>query len=229
MLSRLHVLIIGPGLSRDVPLLMQAAHILQAARDKEVPVVLDADGLMLVIEKPERVKGWGQCILTPNVVEFERLCKAMGVKPLEKHETDDQSKLEERVKALAKALDGPVVLAKGSNDIISAPRGIQTIICDVKGGLKRSGGQGDTLTGCLGTFLAWRKGYHDGLWGEDDKLAKLSEDETMMLAAYAGSAVTRECSRLAYKEKGRSMQAGDLTERVHEAFENIIGEPKNKL
>ncbi len=53
----------------------------------------------------------------------------------------------------------------------------------------------------------------------------MSPEETMLLCAWAGSAITRECSRLAYHEKGRSMQAGDLTEKVHEAFLNVIGEP----
>jgi ATP-dependent NAD(P)H-hydrate dehydratase len=218
VLARLHVLIVGPGLSRDEPLLAQAALVLQSAREKKIPVVIDADGLGLVIEKPERVKGWGECILTPNVAEFERICKAMNVKPAQ-----DGNDREDRVKALAKALDGPVVISKGATDIIAAPRGIATSICDWKGGLKRSGGQGDTLTGVLGTMLAWRKGYHDGLWGEDDG-QKMTVEETMLVCAFAGSAITRECSRLAYEEKGRSLQAGDLTEKVHQAFQNVVGE-----
>jgi ATP-dependent NAD(P)H-hydrate dehydratase len=222
LLPRLHVLILGPGLSRDPPLLSQAALILSAAREKNLPVVIDADGLLLVAEEPARVKGWDECILTPNIVEFERLCKVMNVEPPK--DTRDQGQLIERVKALAKALDGPIILAKGKVDVISAPRGIGSVISDWKGGLKRSGGQGDTLTGALGTFLAWRKGYLDGLWGEEEK-ERMGPEETMLVCAWAGSAVTRECSRLAYLEKGRSMQAGDLTEKVHEACLNVIGEP----
>ncbi|KAF3919737.1 hypothetical protein ABW20_dc0107491 [Dactylellina cionopaga] len=63
---------------------------------------------------------------------------------------------------LAKALGGVTVIQKGKQDYIS--NGEKTAACDVEGGLKRSGGQGDTLTGCLGTFLAWKKGYMDRLW-----------------------------------------------------------------
>lgn len=63
---------------------------------------------------------------------------------------------------LAKAFGGVTIIQKGPNDYIS--NGEQTITCDIRGGLKRSGGQGDTLTGCLVTFLAWKKAYQDRLW-----------------------------------------------------------------
>ena len=38
---------------------------------------------------------------------------------------------------------------------------------DIPGGLKRSGGQGDTLTGSLATFLGWRKAYLEKIWDHD--------------------------------------------------------------
>lgn len=34
----------------------------------------------------------------------------------------------------------------------------------------------------------------------------------------------QECSRLAFNQKGRSLQASDLTDEVHTAFLNIIGQ-----
>lgn len=52
----------------------------------------------------------------------------------------------------------------------------------------------------------------------------MKEDELLALCAYGGSAVTRECSRSAFKEKGRSMQAADLTDKIHTAFLDLIGE-----
>jgi ATP-dependent NAD(P)H-hydrate dehydratase len=36
---------------------------------------------------------------------------------------------------------------------------------DVPGGYKRCGGQGDVLSGTVGTFLAWGKCYEDGMFG----------------------------------------------------------------
>lgn len=36
--------------------------------------------------------------------------------------------------------------------------------------------------------------------------------------------VDQDCSRLAFKKKGRSLQASDLTDEVHNAFLNLFGE-----
>ncbi|KAI9740565.1 MAG: hypothetical protein M1834_005146 [Cirrosporium novae-zelandiae] len=211
MLSRLHVLVIGPGLGRDPLMLDTCATVIEAAKRENMPFVLDADGLYLVQTRPELVRGYDQCILTPNVVEFGRLARACGV---------DISGPGEKVCAkLANALGGVMIIQKGRVDYIS--NGKETWVSDVVGGLKRSGGQGDTLTGTLGTFLAWRKAYLDKIW---DIEGDMNEKETLMLAAFGGSVVTRECSRLAFMKRGRSLQAEDLTEEVKHAFENMIGE-----
>jgi ATP-dependent NAD(P)H-hydrate dehydratase len=118
------------------------------------------------------------------------------------------------------------VLSKGPVDVVTDGRA--TLDCSAPGGAKRSGGQGDTLTGVLGTLLAWRKAYRERLWPHDGSLLPNDDgkDDTMLLCAYAASAITRECSRLAFLDKGRSMQASDLTDKVHEAFLNVLGEPK---
>merc|ERR1712230_171358 len=142
--------------------------VLEAARKENMPFVLDADGLNLAQTRPELVHGYRECILTPNVVEFGRLCKSKGI---------DTS------------------------------------------GLKRSGGQGDTLTGSLATFLGWRKAYLDKLWDHD---GDLDAAELLALAAFGGSSITRESSRLAFAKKGRSLQASDLTDEVYVAFTNLF-------
>lgn len=36
--------------------------------------------------------------------------------------------------------------------------------CDMKGSLRRVGGQGDILSGAIATFLAWGKNYEDRTW-----------------------------------------------------------------
>lgn len=257
MLSRLHALVIGPGLGRDSVSLQVAAEVIKEARSQSMPFVLDADGLLIVTQDPNLVKGYKNCILTPNVVEFGRLAKALGIQvsaPAEIAKSGDSDSLDKESKAceqLSQALGGVTIIQKGPHDVIS--NGITSLISDIKGGisdikggLKRSGGQGDTLTGSLGTFLAWRAAYHDKLWdsGEKDneKEAQSKEDiqteitaaedkrmspaTTLLLAAWAGSAITRECSRRAFEAKGRSMQASDLTDEVHGAFLQLIGEPE---
>lgn len=181
MLPRLHVLVVGPGLGRDPLMHATVARVIRAARDREMPVVIDADGLQIVQKDPKLVAGYRGAVLTPNVVEFGRLCRALDINP------GDNNSETAKVEALAKALKGVTIIEKGAKDFIS--NGETTLADDLQGGKKRSGGQGDTLTGAVATFLAWRKAYLDGLWDVGDE--KLSADELMGLAAFGGSAITR--------------------------------------
>lgn len=248
MLPRLHALVIGPGLGRDGVTLKVVGEVIKEARSRSIPFVLDADGLLLVTENPSLVKDYKECILTPNVVEFGRLAKALEVKVASQTEItkdgdeDKTNKESEACEQLSKALGGVTILQKGPHDVIS--NGVTSIINDIKGGLKRSGGQGDTLTGSLGTLLAWRAAYHAQLWDSDEegntkdaqnrddvqaelesKNKRMSPATTLLLAAWAGSSITRDCSRRAFEAKGRSMQASDLTDEVHQSFLELIGEP----
>ena len=50
----------------------------------------------------------------------------------------------------------------------------------------------------------------------------LDDKELFALAAFGGSSLTRECSRLAFAKHGRSLQASDLTEQVAVAFTNLF-------
>jgi len=217
MLPRLHVIVIGPGLGRDPLMQDTCAIVIENAKKAKIPFVLDADGLYLAQSRPELVQGYRECILTPNVVEFGRLCKSKGI---------DVDKIEEGKGAekLAKAFGGVTIIQKGGKDYIS--NGDYTYVSDLTGGLKRSGGQGDTLTGSLATFLAWRKAYLDKIWDHEGDLDSV---ELLALAAFAGSSLTRECSRLAFAKNGRSLQASDLTEQVSVAFSNLFESGGSKL
>lgn len=55
---------------------------------------------------------------------------------------------------LANALDGPVVVAKGRHDTICRPGG-EPVLTTGKGSPRRCGGQGDILSGTLGTTTSW--------------------------------------------------------------------------
>jgi len=92
--------------------------------------------------------------------------------------------------------------------------------------LKRSGGQGDTLTGSLVTFLAWKRAYQEKLWDHDNSL---SDQELIALSAFGAAAITRTCSRLAFEKRGRSLQASDLSLEVSEAFHALFGGNEPKL
>jgi len=107
-----------------------------------------------VQNRPSIIKDYVKAILTPNKAEFARLCKVMEVDP-QGDEADVCAKL-------ARAFGGVTIIQKGPKDYIS--NGKQIFTCDLEGGLKRSGGQGDTLTGSLGTFLAWTRVYREKVW-----------------------------------------------------------------
>lgn len=238
MLPRLHVLVIGPGLGRD-PLMQEiATRVMEAAKRKRIPVVLDADALQIIQREPNIVKGWEEVVLTPNMVEFGRLwdtntppadSEIYAAEILERSRiaasssNSEEAKEAYKVIRLANQLWGPTIVQKGAKDYISSGLSDGTVVCDLEGGKKRSGGQGDTLTGAIATFLGWRRAYLDGLW-EDRGEKRMDDTETLMLAVFAGACITRECSRLAFLKKGRSLQASDLTEEIHEAFLNLFGE-----
>lgn len=81
ILDRLHAIVIGPGLGREEHMQEYARMAISVAREQDKFVVLDADGLWLIQKHPEYIKGYARAVLTPNVVEFQRLRESL-VRPL---------------------------------------------------------------------------------------------------------------------------------------------------
>ena len=69
----LHALVIGPGLGRDPLVLSCAMAAVSAARDRELPIIVDGDALFALNSDLDIVQGYSRCILTPNPVEYRRL------------------------------------------------------------------------------------------------------------------------------------------------------------
>ncbi|KAJ2934776.1 hypothetical protein H1R20_g2306, partial [Candolleomyces eurysporus] len=178
LFARLHVLIVGPGLGREPYMQSYAKLAISLARQRGMYLVLDADALLLVGHDPSIIKGYRRAVLTPNVVEFKRLGEQVGVDPA--------APANERAGLISNLLGGVTVLEKGPKDIIAVDttgdaadlkksqlegadaekeKTKETVEVDVEGGLKRCGGQGDVLSGSVGTFMAWGKCYEDGAFG----------------------------------------------------------------
>ncbi|KAG0654578.1 hypothetical protein C6P46_001599 [Rhodotorula mucilaginosa] len=211
VLPRLHTLVIGPGLGRSEHMQLSARIALRLARENQLYVVIDADGLFLVQNDPSVVKGYERAVLTPNVVEFGRLVESCNLDP----SLPDT----ELASALSRALGGPTIVQKGRDDRIT--NGHETLVSSVTGSSRRCGGQGDVLSGAVGTFLAWGKNY-------EERQAKDEEDpirpqEITLLAAYAASTLTRTASRLCFAKYKRAMQTGEMLGYVGEAFERAFG------
>ncbi|CAA22272.1 ATP-dependent (S)-NAD(P)H-hydrate dehydratase [Schizosaccharomyces pombe] len=206
MMGRLHAIVIGPGLGRDEWMQEIMAKVIEYARKNDMPMVIDADGLWLIQQRPELVSGYHNVILTPNVIEFKRLCDKLDIKS---DGPDACNQLAGKLNLL--------IIQKGQSDIISD--GATAYACSVPGGLKRCGGQGDILTGILATFLAWRHAYLSKEW---DTEGNMDAKECLFLAAFGASACTRWCSRLAFKECGRATQSTDLVRHVGKAYNALM-------
>jgi len=212
IISRLHIIVVGPGLGREDYLQNAARTAISLARKQNQYIVIDADGLFLVCNDPSVIKGYTRAVLTPNVVEFARLCEAMNIDP--KGDPDTLAK------ELSKALGNVTICQKGQTDIIS--NGKEVLKVDIPGGLKRSGGQGDVLSGSIGCLLGWAKNYEEGVGRDDSK--PVDTARLPLLAAYGGACVARHCSNRAFAENGRSMQASDMLKQVGPAYNHFFGD-----
>ena len=73
-LDRMSALVVGPGLGRDPTMCETAKRIIAAACEKDIPLVIDADGIRLVMEDEDvsLVSNNGRVVLTPNKAELDR-------------------------------------------------------------------------------------------------------------------------------------------------------------
>lgn len=234
LLSRLHVLIVGPGLGRETYMQNFAKLAVNIAKDKGMFLVMDADSLLLVGQDTGIIKGYRRAILTPNVMEFKRLSEQLKIDP--------KAPADELAMRVSRALGGVTILQKGKEDIIATNTGgasaeeareskvdpsentEEQIVVDVPGGLKRCGGQGDILTGTIGTVLAWGKCFEDGAFGD----GSVPSSRIPLLAATAGSMVTRTASKHAFAKQGRGVVTQDMLPEVGKAFVEVFGNEGEK-
>ena len=129
-LANVDAIVIGPGLGRDVFVQAQVCKFFEFARDNKIPLVVDADGLFLVSNDPELVRGNPNVVFTPNANELNRLCKAvLGTEDTQAEKSSltasslastPEERLRQRgelCKSLSLALGGVAVLSKGDVDV----------------------------------------------------------------------------------------------------------------
>ncbi|ODQ80908.1 hypothetical protein BABINDRAFT_59317 [Babjeviella inositovora NRRL Y-12698] len=244
----INVTVVGPGLGRDPLVLYTAQKTLALILLSGNPVIIDADGLYLVSLKPSILtdalnseQSNSQVVLTPNIMEFQRLCKAVNVSvDLEKLSSKDPEARDTYTTELAtlasNRLHNVSLLVKGYHDIVV--NGKTSMVLDhsksVIPSLRRCGGQGDTLTGILATAMAWAANYQKGrLWDiyEHSHVVegligrkKLTKDEGIILSCYLATLILRKSSSQAYAEKKRSMLASDVGKFIGSSYEDLVGE-----
>ncbi|KAJ3209040.1 hypothetical protein HDU82_001514 [Entophlyctis luteolus] len=204
LMSRVHVVVVGPGLSRDEFMADVAAAIILEAKRRSMPLVVDA-----VLTS---------AVLTPNHAEFKRLCDAVKPKTYEPS-------------SLSESLGGAVVFQKGHFDVIS--NGQTTLSVEEIGSPRRCGGQGDLLSGAVATFIAWMQLFETGVFAESKQKqsgvvtvavhdsegkAGTTEIPLGMLACAAGSVLVKQAAHRAFKVKGRAMTASVMADLLGEVF-----------
>lgn len=132
--------VIGGGMGRSEE---TQSVILEYLSQISIPIVIDADAIHALGQKPEIISG-KQCLITPHVREFFVLTG----KEVAELSDDEKIKIVQEQAARLKT----TILLKGKIDIISNGKEVAT----VKAGspLMTVGGMGDTLAGVCGALLA---------------------------------------------------------------------------
>ncbi|KAJ4825758.1 hypothetical protein Tsubulata_029386 [Turnera subulata] len=208
-MERFDCIVVGPGLGRDPFLLDCVSEIMKQARQSNVPIVVDGDGLFLVTNSLDLVSGYPLAVLTPNVNEYKRL-----VQKVLNREVNDQDAPQELL-SLAKQFGGVTILRKGKSDLISDGQTVKSVT--IYGSPRRCGGQGDILSGSVAVFLSWARRLNLGAEGN----LGISTTNPTVLGCIAGSALLRKAASLAFENKKRSTLTTDIIEHLGKSLEDI--------
>lgn len=246
-LSRMHAVLIGPGLGRGPVAEALVKTVIAAAVHDEAswPLVLDGDALYFIAQSSELremlrkpLPSWSspRIYLTPNGIELRRLCEAVGVTSVShlaawfknetngdettgegRHEPEDETRDEDGLKDGASGR--VIVISKGAVDHIATfqSNGAAKIDIKTRGGQKRCGGQGDVLAGLTTLFAGWSASYIR----KDQVSDQTSADNLQTAAAVAACVTTRLCSERAFGEQGRAMVASDLLAHIGPVFDVV--------
>ncbi|XP_029386364.1 ATP-dependent (S)-NAD(P)H-hydrate dehydratase isoform X2 [Echeneis naucrates] len=205
-LPRLHGLVVGPGLGREDLLLKTAKEVIEKCKARDIPIVIDADGLWLVTQQPSVIQGYQKGILTPNFMEFTRLYEALH------HEPMDSSDHQRSVMQLSVAMGNLTLVLKGEHDLITD--GSKVISCNIEGSGRRCGGQGDLLSGSMGVLAHWaHTAFAAGL---------LRSASPSLVAAFGACSLTRQCNSQAFQQHGRSTTTSDMIQEIGSAFKKLF-------
>lgn len=136
LLEKATVVVMGPGLGRSE----WSRELFHGVVQCDQPLVLDADGLNLLAEKPFKKSSW---ILTPHPGEAGRLLK--------KTSQEIQHDRPSAVKLLQREYGGIAVL-KGAGSLVAGPS--ELALCEAGNPGMATGGMGDVLSGVIGGLIA---------------------------------------------------------------------------
>lgn len=141
-LDRVDALIVGPGLGIHPETFQAVSDILSTVEKRNLPVVVDADGLKAIaaVKRPLKIS---KIVLTPHAGEFKMLTG--------KEVPAELQKRGHMVKGTAKEVEATLLL-KGPADVISDGKRVKFNFTGNPG--MTVGGTGDVLSGIVGAYLA---------------------------------------------------------------------------
>ena len=138
LLERATVIAIGPGIGQSE----WAQGLLNRALETALPLVVDADALNLLAEKPLKRDNW---ILTPHPGEAARLLDC-GTSEIQSNRMASVQRLQQQF--------GGVAILKGAGTLVAAGTDKPISVCSEGNPGMASGGMGDVLTGVIAAFHA---------------------------------------------------------------------------
>lgn len=216
LLTRLHALVIGPGLGREKLLQSRAKRIIEAAISRSIPLVLDADSLILVNEDPSIIQSYSRALLTPNRIELQRLLESVYAPKTFDLRGLNLGEIQDLVRQCSAKLN-VTILAKGPMDIIAMADSDSPLTTDpMSGSNRRCGGQGDILSGLAGVYMHWI--------GQDSSCSSDIRKNMAGWAGYLAAMTTRRTNELAFEKYKGGMLASHMIDKVYDALESFLGE-----
>ncbi|XP_031765741.2 ATP-dependent (S)-NAD(P)H-hydrate dehydratase-like isoform X2 [Galleria mellonella] len=202
LLNKMDVIIIGPGLGREEETLKLIYEIFIECKKLRKPLVIDADGLYAVSKNLSVLQNYPSpgIIFTPNYREANKLKQAISL--------NDSNWFNYWG-------DYVTVLVKGSEDHYYSSISSYSWSSKYGGSGRRVGGQGDILSGALGTLYNWALNLKVCDTGNIFQLAQ-------SISTFAAARFTRECNYKAYLEYSRSLTTTDMLKYIHASFESLF-------
>ncbi|KAI3402479.2 hypothetical protein KGF56_004720 [Candida oxycetoniae] len=223
LLDKTDIIVVGPGFGRDPLMLKTLVRIVEEVKVLNKPIIFDADSLYLLSIQPQLITNYSKAILTPNVVEFQRIAKKFDIS-IDLKNRYSQDSLIEQTQQVSQRLGNVLIFRKGESDIIANTKSV--VVNSFPGSPKRVGGQGDTLTGAIATLVNWSNNYLDAMW---DNKVEIEIDDAHILACYAASSLVRVASGKAFKKHGRAMQTSNVHEYIHDAYLELFDDSTSRL
>uniref|UniRef100_A0A0N5AGU1 ATP-dependent (S)-NAD(P)H-hydrate dehydratase n=1 Tax=Syphacia muris TaxID=451379 RepID=A0A0N5AGU1_9BILA len=230
---RLDAFVLGPGLGRADNSLAVVEHTVGAARERNIPIVIDAVSPITAFIFTEKIAlsfFYLDDFIVSSFFDFKdglffigrKLDIIKGYKSAiltpnfpefgrlydaafnGQKPSDEKLKNGCAAKELAAEL-GCTIFQKGEKDIIT--NGAKVLIGEEQGCPRRCGGQGDLLSGTLGVFAYWA--------------TMRNEPDPTLVASEAASQFIRTAAKRCFQKVGRSMVASDIINEVHQLIQEV--------